>query len=104
MDNEQRSFAEGRLNYLAEEIFGTEMSLNQSITSMLSRPSILYIGRNSSGTLIVALKGMMERSKTLENALIFRADILLFRLAREEPAQYLGVKQQRNLPCTLHGS
>ncbi len=69
MDNEQRSFAEGRLNYLVEEIFGTEMSLSQSITSMLSRPSTLYIGRNSSGTLIVALKGMMERSKTLENKL-----------------------------------
>ncbi len=69
MNDEQRSFAEGRLNYLVEELFGTEISLEQSITSMLGRPSTIYIGNNSSGNLIVALEGMMEKSKILDKKL-----------------------------------
>lgn len=69
MNDEQRSFAEGRLNYLVEELFGKEISLNQSIASMLGRPSTIHIGGNSSGNLIVALEGMMEKSKILEKKL-----------------------------------
>ena len=69
LSGEQRSFIEGRLGLFVEQNFGPDISFTYSVLPMLRKPSSLHLGYNSSGTLVFALEGIMNRSKTLEEKL-----------------------------------